>query len=203
MRLRLTAVGGVATLAVLGAAIAVAFPFLVPVVGPLGEEGATLPGVDPQGLLLQASLLVGLVAVAIAINASRAAGVDGPADSPVPEQVTAARQESTGQALDDRITAAIEGEEGALAAVRDRLRAVAVGAYAGEHGTSREAAARVVQTGRWTQERTAAAMLSDGSGETHSIPARLRLWLDPAAERRRRLARTVEAIERLGEVADG
>jgi hypothetical protein len=203
MSVRLKTAGGVATLAVLGAAIAVAFPFLVPLAGPLGDEGATLPGIDPQGLLLQASLLVGLVAVAIAINASRAAGVHGAVDGPVPEQVTAARQESTGQALDDRIAAGIDGDEAALVAVRDRLRAVAIGAYAGENGTSREAAARAIHTGRWTQERTAAAMLSDGTGETHSIPARLRLWLDPAAERRRRLARTVDAIDRLGEVAHG
>lgn len=61
--------------------------------------------------------------------------------------------------------------------------------------TTREEARVAIRQGTWTDDRLAAAMLGGVEGPRPSLWSRLRKWLDPVAERERRLRRTVCAIE--------
>jgi len=78
--------------------------------------------------------------------------------------------------------------------VRSGLTELAVEAYADAENISPAVAEQAVQRGEWTGDDLAAGVLAGSvSGR-----ARLRLWLTPERERRRRIARTVRAIEQLG-----
>jgi hypothetical protein len=78
-----------------------------------------------------------------------------------------------------------------------RLRATlvdtATSAYAQHEGVSRSTAAAAIEQGRWTDDALAAGVVE---GEPPHR-ARLRMWLVPGRERRRRIERTTTAIERL------
>jgi hypothetical protein len=157
---------------------------------------------DPKRLLL----LLGSVVGAYAAWAARASSPssrseDGPTarfdgDDP-PEAVSAADRIRTGESFDARIEAACSGDEKALAEVRSTLAETATNAYARAIDSPPAEARRAVETGAWTEDPTAAAFLAGDGGPGFSLWSRLRAWLDPAAEERRRVERTVEAVSRV------
>jgi len=113
---------------------------------------------------------------------------DRPPEAPRGETTarTAARVDATVDRLVD------EGEgTGDLTA---ELAATAAAAHAAAAGTDRAAARTAVETGAWTDDPVAAAVLGAGPPP---LAARLRLWLVPRRERRRRIERTIAAIERV------
>jgi hypothetical protein len=112
-----------------------------------------------------------------------------------PETVTAADRTVTGETLDDRIAAACEGDDRALRAVRSNLAETAASAHARSADRTPEQARREVRSGAWTDDDIAAAFLGDEAGPDFPLLARLRAWLDPEAERQRRIDRTIGAVE--------
>lgn len=140
---------------------------------------------------------VGLFAVLVALVVSRSAsrrqsiGGDGPArlvERP-PEAVEGDGPTAPGSTLDARLD---RDDRAPRAAVRETLRATAVRRLA--RATGDEAAARTaVADGTWTDDTLVAAFLGEG---TPPLSARLRAWLDPAGEHRRRVERSLAAIDR-------
>lgn len=192
--------GGLGALATLAAGAVAYRPELVaglPVVDALVE---TLP---PERLLLALGLAVLATATWTARGGSsrsdsgaRAGPVDrfDRTDDP-PETVSAADRARTGGSFDARVGAACSGDDLALRMVRESLADTAASAVAGAGDRDPEAARRAVETGAWTDDRLAAAFLADEDGPDPPLAARLRAWLDPTAERRRRIERAVDALE--------
>jgi hypothetical protein len=120
---------------------------------------------------------------------------DSAVESP-PEYAQQSHGRRSAATVQAEVTDANAGDSEAMEAVVNRLREIAITTCAVSTGMSTDDATRSVTAGTWTDDRTAAAMLS--GDESHSIFARLRLWLDPNSERERRIERTIEAIQRLG-----
>ncbi|WP_134670331.1 DUF7269 family protein [Halorussus marinus] len=162
---------------------------------------ARLESRDPRRLLLALGAVVGLYAAWSARSGSArppapvgpSAPFEGVGDPP--ERVTAADRPRTGRTLDERVADAVAGDPAALASVRATLAGTAEAAHARRADCSPEAATRAVETGAWTADQTAAAFLATEGGPAFPLGARLRKWLDPEAERRRRIERTVAALE--------
>jgi hypothetical protein len=198
MRARL--LGGLGVLATLLAAAMVVAPGFA---DRLSAVAGFLDSRDPQRLLLVLGLVVGAYA-AWAARGGRPerAPTDGPAAGFAaagdrPERVSAADRARTGESFDARVADACDGDESALRAVRSNLADAAANARARAADRRPERTELAVETGAWTDDRTAAAFLAGGSGPSFSLRSRLRAWLDPVAERRRRIEATVEAVERV------
>lgn len=114
-----------------------------------------------------------------------------------PEAPTAQRQPVTATYAEDNITEAVEFGADALTALRAQLRVSAVAVYADATDLSRDQARTAIERGTWTDDELAAAFLAGPAGPEPSLWLRLRLWLVPARERRRRIERTLTAIEGL------
>jgi len=205
MRLRIVLFGALGTLATVIAAGLLFAPLMFVGLPPVEAVVTTAEEVDTRQLLLGGSLLVGLYLVVAARSATRANtsgeqpdAFDAATEEP-PEQVTTARQRQTAESLDEQIEAAIDGDVSARDSVRDRLRETVTTAYAQTTSCSTERAREAVDSGEWTDDRTAAAFLAGEDGPDHSLWARLRLWLDPDRERARRLRRAVESATGLTE----
>lgn len=164
---------------------------------PFDTLAGAIVGVDRTPAVLLAASAVGGYTLLAAWAEGRSQTVDPKAfdrlrDRP-PE---AARSETTARTA-ARVDATIdwvvdEGERtGDLTA---ELTATAAAAYAAATGTDRATARAAVETGAWTDDPVAAAVLGAGSPP---LAARLRLWLVPHRERRRRIERTIAAIERV------
>jgi len=205
MRLRIVlfgALGSLATVAAAGLLFAPDFVLGLPAV-----EGAVTAAenANSRHLLLLGSLLVGLYLSVAARSATRPVREgDGDdefddATADPPEAVTTARQRQTAEDLDEAIEDAVDGDDDSLDAVRERLRETVTAAYARTTGASTEVARQAVERGDWTDDRTAAAVLAGEDGPTFSLWSRLRLWLDPETERRRRLTCAVRAAGGLTE----
>jgi len=197
MRARL--VGGLGALATLVAAGVV---FVPGVADSLTTALSVVESRDPERLLLLLGLAVGTYAAWTARgNSPERAPTEGPAtrftDADRPERASAADRTRTGEAFDARVEAACDGDGRALRAVESNLADAAASAYARRADCPPDEAESAVATGAWTDDRTAAALLGDESGPHFSLVARLRAWLDPAAERRRRVERAVEAVGRV------
>lgn len=155
---------------------------------------------NPEHLLLALGVVVGAYATWSArartgeqiLDRGPAARFEGATDPP--EAVSAADRTRTGASFDARIEAACTGDEEALDAVRSVLAETAASAYARAGDCEREAVCRAVATGAWTDDPVASAFLADDEGPNFSVLARLRAWLDPEVERRRRVERTVAAV---------
>jgi len=173
------------------------------------ELVAGLPVVDalvaalpPERLLLALGLAVLATATWAARGGSSGSGPPraGPAarfdrtDDP-PEIVSAADRARTGESFDARVEAACSGDRLAPRMVRESLADAAASTVAGAGDRDARTARRAVETGAWTDDRLAAAFLADEDGPDPPLAARLRAWLDPATERRRRVERAVEALE--------
>lgn len=212
-----TAVGALGAAATLAGATAVVRPGFA-LDGPLAGAVDALAGLDPRALSMAGVALVALSVLASALlpdgerpvagEAAASDRFDRALDDP-PEAVQDAGPR-TARALDVTIERAVAGDEAALDRVHERLADLVVAALAAETdpfaGTDPDPdpdpeteARRAVETGAWTDDRTAAAFLSGPEGPAPSLRSRLRLWLDPETERRRRVDRTVDAVETLGE----
>lgn len=215
-RVLLGTVGGLLTLV---AGLAVARPGLVLGVDPLAQPVRAVSSIETGTLLLGGSALVGLYVA----WAARSATADRLLDEETtvderferievrpPERVTADERTLSASDLDETVAFAVAGDGAAFDRVRRRLRSLAAArlsrtdpsadGVAGSSDSERgAAAAEVIAAGAWTDDRTAAAFLADGDdGPAHPLLSRLRLWLDPDAERQRRIRRTVAAVDALG-----
>lgn len=208
--------GGVGVLATLVGALTVWAPSLVAETEPLATAVASTSGLAPRDLFVFGSVAVGLSLLASALQSrdDRLVAGDPSASDRFerivvdpPETVTAPEETLTASAFDAAVERAADGDEGAATAVRDRLRSLAVARRSraerdgdgtgSDPAAATESAERAVATGAWTDDRTAAAFLSGPEGPVPSLGSRLRLWLDPEAERERRIRRAVEAIDGL------
>ncbi|KAA9399150.1 hypothetical protein Har1130_13170 [Haloarcula sp. CBA1130] len=193
MRLRTVVFG---TGGLLATTVAV-FLIFVPTVA--GESLVAVFGrVAPTTTLLVGSLTVGVCAVLAGwlgglLGGGSPTTFDVAVDSP-PEAVTATESRLVAADIDAAIDDAVAGDDAAMDTVTERLTAAATTASAIGAGVSQASAHQAVRAGTWTDDAVAAAMLSPT--EPQSLLARLRLWLDPESERRRRIRRTVDAIER-------
>ncbi|MFC7234558.1 DUF7269 family protein [Halosegnis marinus] len=195
-------VGGLVVAALAGTVVLVARPELaaaLPTGSELVEAAATL---DPTTVGVGAAVALGaLLALLVAFTRSAATDddrFDRLRERP-PEAVTADEATRTGSGFDEDLDRAERGVERGIEATRDRLAELAARVHAAETGDPVPAAREAVTAGAWTDDRTAAAFLG-GPELTYSVVARLRLWLDPETERRRRVAATVAAVR---ERADG
>jgi hypothetical protein len=197
-RLVTGALGAAATLFGVGS-------LFVPALGRLwSDDPATLATADPTLLAAAATALAGGVVVALfageLVARGRPASASGMRAEATtssfagPEASDATAERGAVDHLDADVRAAVQSGGDSLAAVRERLRATATAAYADAAAVPVETAARAVDDGAWTDDALAADFLAD---RELSGRARLRLWLRPARERRRRVERTIGAIERL------
>lgn len=201
MRPRLVIGGAIGTLLTLVAALALFAPDLatvIPFVSTLVEHARNF---DAQGTLLAAGLVLALAAVVVArtsvwqrVRGGQATDAFDEATARPPEDAIASERTVTGAALEDTVDRAVAGDETAIATVRARLATLAADVYARSTDSDPEGAASVIQAGDWTDDRVAAAFLAEGGAVKHTIWARLRLWLAPERERRRRVDRTLAAI---------
>lgn len=111
-----------------------------------------------------------------------------------PEAVTASRRSITAEKLDSKIHRAKHGDAPAMDAVRTELERIAVAAVMHRDGLEEAAARSAVERGTWTDAHLPAAFLGSDTATSFRLLERLRLWLDPVAERDRRIEATVEAI---------
>ena len=162
---------------------------------------AVVESMDPERLLLGLGFAVGAYAAwAARAGSDEPSSREGPAarfagNADSPEAVSAADRTRTGESLDARIEAACAGDEAALDSVRSTLAETAASAHARAADRAPGDARRAVETGEWTDDSVAAAFLAGEDGPSFSLLARLRAWLDPEAERRRRVERTVAAVD--------
>lgn len=105
-----------------------------------------------------------------------------------PEAVTAERQTLTAADVDGELENAVSGAEDELLEVRETLRTLVAQENENDRGET-------IEDGSWTADPVAAAFLAGPAGPTMPISSRLRLWLAPERERRRRIERTLTAIE--------
>ncbi|WP_436935866.1 DUF7269 family protein [Halovenus marina] len=198
-RTRLAGTAGV-SLTLLGVAVLV-----VP------ETTTRLPGVeqlieivgtrDPAAVALVLTLVVTL---SVAVTARNSDPRDQtPAErrfeqlcSRPPEAVSADRQAVAGEGYDQAVTRAVTLGGESLDDLRETLQALAVDVCVETEGWTTAEARRAVRGGTWTRDPLAAAFLSGSDGPSTSVVASLRLWVAPARERRRRVDRTLSAIER-------
>lgn len=190
----LTVLGGAATLlfavvvAVAPDQILVAFPPLEPVV-------ETARDLDGSLVLAAASVVVGLLASQLARSGTTPAETVDPemdAESArLPESVAVDPGTVSGDAL-QRAYDAVESPAD-LDALADGLRSTAEAVERTTTGADSETATRRIAAGEWTDDALAAAVL--GGEVPLPVTARLRGWLDPEGEAKRRLARVIDAIE--------
>lgn len=98
--------------------------------------------------------------------------------------------------------AASAPNDDAMRPVASRVRGTAVGLYADVADVDRETARRRVRAGTWTNDGLAAAFLAEE--EAMPFRSRVRAWLDPSRERRRRVDAALDALFELraGDVPD-
>ena len=191
------AAGGAA--AVLGSALLFLAPRAIEGLAPV-EAVARSTGLSEGGTRAFVFGLVGVGCLLWVVSAPRSAAADdgGPETTfpPVearPGDESPAVGDGFDRNLEASLAAAAEGLDGDE--VRTDLRSLATDAVAGVEGVSRQAARRRVADGEWTDDRAAAAYLA-GEGAP-SLGRRLRSRVRPGATRRRRVERTVRAIEAL------
>ena len=150
-----------------------------------------LPTDRPNLLVAGIGIVVGVAATAL----SRLGSGDGPGPLvAVPPEPAQSSPSTTGRALENALRRRdADGE------IRETLRATAVETLVQRSGVDRQSARAAVREGTWTDDRLAVALVGPAQ---FPLRSRLRAWLDPAGERRRRVERTVAAIERL-QVAGG
>lgn len=205
MRWRIAVFGTLGALATVFGALFVFVPTLVAPGGPLGPVAEPLAAAGPKAVMTAAATMVGLYLLVAARARSDVDGTNGLSDAErrfdaartdPPEAVTADQRVMTGAGIDADVQLAVTGGGRPLRTVRDLLREQAAAAYADSQGASDDEAVRAVEAGTWTDSREAAAFLGDESGPTASIPSRVRLWLAPERERRRRIDAALDEIER-------
>lgn len=189
MRVR-TVVGAVGLVVTLLGIVLVLVPGAVLSIHPITLATASIPTEDPATLLLVIGFVVGLVATVVSRSTT---GTDAtPIVEHDPETVQTTGRPGPGRRFDREL----DRPDGDVAAIEELLRSTAIETLVQQAGLDHEAARDAVERGRWTDDRIAAALVGHRS---QPLLARLREWLDPVAERERRVRRTVEAIEAIGE----
>lgn len=168
-------------------------------VGPVSTLVTAATGVETTRIGLAAG---GLVFVALVVTARSSPESDGTpsnidarfervATAP-PEEPTTSPDALTGSGLDGDTQQAIDEGGDAFRDVRAYLSEVATSAYAERMAVPESQAREAVDRGTWTDDPVAAYVL----GTEQAPPsARIRRWLVPGRERKRRIDRTVAAIE--------
>lgn len=170
---------------------------------PLAPVADAVAAVGAYPLMLAGGALVALSLVGSALvpSAERRLSDDGASErferlvSRPPEAVVDGAPR-TAAAFDATVERAVAGDEQSLERVRERLAGLTVAALDGrvdDQTTGTDD--RRVATGTWTDDRTAAAFLAGPEGPSQTLAARIRHWLAPERERRRRIRRTVAAIQ--------
>lgn len=118
------------------------------------------------------------------------------ASSP-PEQAATQTKAPTAAGVDSDIHSAVESGGEDLQEVRTLLYETAARACAERADMPVPDAETLVDRGEWTDDQVAAAFLAGSDGPAPTLEMRLRLWAIPTRERRRRVERTVTAIERV------
>lgn len=197
------ALGVVGVLATLLGVLSVLSPSVVAETEPLATLVGVVRGIDPRTLFVFGSAAVGLYVVVSAWRSPVDRLVGGDREGAArfeqaladpPETVVASDRTLTGNDFDAAVERAAAGDERAMDRVRDRLRGLAAARLV-RAGRPDDSVGDAIASGEWTDDRTAAAFLSEDGGPVHSLRSRLRLWLDPKTERKRRVRRTVAAIE--------
>jgi hypothetical protein len=166
-----------------------------------GQQGGVDPATSPMTFVWPA---VVVAVVAVLVVRAGAVGARQVSDSPAagrfagdsPASTTDEPRVAAGT-LDADLDRAVRRGGASLTAVRSLLRSTAVSAHAEAAGVPRERAERAVERGEWTDDRVAAQFLAE-SDESAAL-SRVWLWLVPVRERRRRIERTIAAIECLQE----
>jgi hypothetical protein len=201
------ALGGLGVLATLLGALAVAAPAAVAETAPLSTLVSAAASVGPRDLFVAGSAALGLSLLRAAVTSRESRLVSGSSAASrqfeavvadEPETATAPEGTLAASEFDDAVERAVDGDERALAELGERLRRLAVARLTRE-GWDPEGADRAVAAGTWTDDRTAAAVLSGEDGPVATLGSRLRLWLDPERERERRIERTVAALDEVAE----
>lgn len=197
---RLWAALGIVAMA-LGVALLTA-PSLV-TVGPVEMLEVAIESTGPLRVLLFVGLTV-VVSLAVGLREPSPAPEQSAADRLFTRQpshptgtAAAGRQHRIAGGMDAEIDVAIEEGGTALGSVQTQLRRTVVAVYTELYGTDEAVARRAVDRGEWCQDRLAAAFLAGEGGPSPTLGARLRLLAVPAHERRRRIERTVTAVEQL------
>ena len=156
--------------------------------GPVGGAVETVTSAGTAELMLVLGGVVAVLAGAVPWRRSRADGdpFEGKPDRSMDSTHT--------DRLGTEVGAAVREGGEAWERVRSELADLAVETYTDVENVSPAVAEEAVQRGGWTGDDLAAGVLAGGV----SRRARLRLWLTPERERRRRVERTVRAVERLG-----
>lgn len=192
-------VGAVATVLGLGL-------LFVPGTLAFGPVGRVLDGIEEAGSE-RVFLIAGSGVIAYLALALRTPGVDGETsqatrrfeqfvEQPPGTDATESKH-ITASELDEGIEAAIENGGEAVVVLRERLRTTAAAVYGEVTNTSPETARAAVNRGQWCRDPVAAAFLAGPDGPSHPLAGKIRLLIVPDRERRRRIERTMTAIERL------
>lgn len=173
--------------------------------GPLAILPADIAD-DPTALLFVTGVAATLYLAFAARSPSNGVTADSRADQRFddvlthpPEAVTADRRLLAAAPIDGEVEAAIVLGGRPLQSVRSLLVETALNAYSDVTAVSEETARGAIEDGTWTDDRIAASFLAGPDGPRPSLVARLRLWVAPERERRRRIERTLTAIEQLQE----
>lgn len=165
-----------------------------------GQQGSGDLGADPMAFVWLAAVVAAVAVLLVRANAgetgqspestaaSRFADEGTPASTATGETRVAAEQ------FDADLREAVRRGGAQLEATRSLLRSTAVSAHAEAAGVSGARAERAIERGEWTDDGVAARFLADEAGLS-----RVRLFVTPVRERRRRIERTIGAIERLQE----
>jgi hypothetical protein len=199
MRWRRVAFGGIALLAMVFGLSLLFVPRIT--AGPVAGLVDAVETVGSERVLFAAGLgLIASLGVALrspgtgADQATRRSGGRIERDAGGP---TTGHQRITASELDEGIEAAIDDGGEPMAVLRDRLRTTAASVYADVMGVPESEARAAVAGGEWCRDELAAAFLASPDGPGHSLSETLRLLVVPRRERRRRIERTITAIEEL------
>ncbi|WP_254838704.1 DUF7269 family protein [Natronomonas marina] len=198
-RLLRVAVAAVGVAAVTGSAALFFEPGAAGAVLPVAAiaETTTLSAAGARALAFGA---VGAGCLLWVASASRRTGDDAPSEPafpPLAAEDAGTTAVAVGDGFDrnvgETLAAVAEGDD--RDAVRSDLRSLAVAVVAHVEGCSRRTARQRVTDGEWTDDPVAAAYLARDPG----LPLRRRLLarLRPRASKRRRIERTVAAVESL------
>lgn len=208
MRLRVALFGALGGLLTGVAAVLVFAPGLLLETAAAETAVRTVSGADPTTVSFWTALAVLAALAVVSWSPTRSGYVPGveaetaferALDSP-PEVVTDDRRQLVATNLDADLTRAVVGGGEGFAELRESLFRTAVRVYAEYERVDPETRSyAAVAGGEWTDDPTATAFLAEADGPTPTLRSRARLWLTPERERRRRVDRTLAAIQRLRE----
>lgn len=115
--------------------------------------------------------------------------------STVPPEETTQTTAVTAAGIENDVRDAATNGGDAYHEVLVLLYETAASAHAERTGVAIQDAKAAVDGGTWTADPVAAVTLAGADGPTPPLTMRLRLWLVPTRERRRRIERSVAAIE--------